>query len=137
MAVLHTSFSTQSHAPFFFLHREYCGGGGDLFSLLRRKERLTLAESAWCIGQTLSALVHLHSHMIVHRGVTTEHLVVDLRGKVTLVDLGCASFIHQVDPNIVVAGCPHTIAPEVWLTLPYSLNVDCWSLGCVLFELLT
>ncbi|XP_030530395.1 uncharacterized protein LOC115740883 isoform X2 [Rhodamnia argentea] len=106
-----------------------------------------------------SALVELHSKHIIHRDVKSENILIDLDARradgtptVKLCDFDRAvplrSSIHTcciahmgVHPPNICVGTPCWMAPEVLQTMhkheSYGLEVDIWSYGCLIFELLT
>ena len=58
---------------------------------------------------------------------------------VTLKHLQVGDFGHATTETNAkrAVGTPETMAPEVILGQPYGKKVDCWALGCVIYELLT
>ncbi|XP_043692278.1 uncharacterized protein LOC122642764 [Telopea speciosissima] len=142
---------------------EYIQGG----SLKSYLESLTLdgqkhvpADLALFIARDVAcALAELHIKHIIHRDIKSENILIDLDKKradgtptVKLCDFDRAvplrSFLHTCciahfgipGPNICV-GTPRWMAPEVLQTMhyqkKYGLEVDIWSYGCLLLELLT
>ncbi|KAF8369496.1 hypothetical protein HHK36_032490 [Tetracentron sinense] len=105
------------------------------------------------------ALLELHSKHIIHRDIKSENILIDLDSKrsdgtpiVKLCDFDRAiplrSLVHTcciahlgIPPPEVCVGTPRWMAPEVLRAMHrrniYGLEVDIWSYGCLLFELLT
>ncbi|XP_050215430.1 uncharacterized protein LOC126666642 [Mercurialis annua] len=116
-------------------------------------------ELALCIARDIScALAELHSKHIIHRDVKSENILIDFNKRtdglpvVKLCDFDRAvplrSFLHTcciahngVPPPDVCVGTPRWMAPEVLRAMHkrnlYGLEVDIWSFGCLLLELLT
>ncbi|CAK9098049.1 Histone acetyltransferase HAC1 [Durusdinium trenchii] len=112
--------------------------GGDLLEHLRTGGPLHEKETALLTRQMLECVEYLHFHNIVHRDIKLENFVFsDLSHKrIVLIDFGLASrgdrnrvFRHEV-------GTIHYMAPEV-LKHKYSFPCDMWSLGVVIFMMLT
>ncbi|KAK4434057.1 putative serine/threonine-protein kinase DDB [Sesamum alatum] len=105
------------------------------------------------------ALTELHSRLIIHRDIKSENILIDLEKQqpdgtpiVKLCDFDRAiplhSYLHTCciahvgipRPDICV-GTPRWMAPEVFCAMHkrniYGLEVDIWSFGCMLLELLT
>ena len=61
-------------------------------------------------------------------------MLLDGDGHVKLTDFGLSKESNQAD---TFCGTPVYLAPEIWLRKTYGFEVDWWSLGCVLFEMVT
>ncbi|KAF2350055.1 Protein kinase domain [Trinorchestia longiramus] len=86
----------------------------------------------------VSALYYLHSHRIVHRDIKPQNILLTESGVAKLCDFG---FSKKMEINTYVLesikGTPLYMAPELIEQQPYDQKADLWSLGCILFELLT
>ncbi|XP_018011706.1 serine/threonine-protein kinase fused [Hyalella azteca] len=86
----------------------------------------------------VSALYYLHSHRIVHRDIKPQNILLTESGTAKLCDFG---FSKKMEINTYVLesikGTPLYMAPELIEQQPYDQKADLWSLGCILFELLT
>ncbi|OMO85566.1 hypothetical protein COLO4_21575 [Corchorus olitorius] len=128
--------------------------------LAQTGEKHVPVDLALCIARDVaSALVKLHSEHIIHRDIKSENILIDLNEKrvdgspiVKLCDFDRAvplrSFLHTcciahvgIPPPDVCVGTPRWMAPEVLRAMhkpnQYGLEVDIWSFGCLLYELLT
>ncbi len=86
--------------------------------------------------QALQAVAELHRRRIVHRDLKPANILVDLQGHVKLVDFGIVQDAgHQ--QFIRIEGTPAYVAPEQSLGQPASPAGDVFSLGVILYELLT
>ncbi|KHG16778.1 Mitogen-activated protein kinase kinase kinase A [Gossypium arboreum] len=142
---------------------EYIKGGSlktHIEKLAKAGEKHIPVDFALCIARDVaSALAELHSKHIIHRDIKSENILIDLDGKrvdgspvVKLCDFDRAvplrSSLHTcciahlgIPPPDVCVGTPRWMAPEVLGAMhkrnPYGLEVDIWSFGCLLYELLT
>jgi NIMA (never in mitosis gene a)-related kinase len=114
---------------------------GDLSVVIARHKKAgtTMPEDeAWSIFVQLSlGLEYLHRHHVLHRDLKSSNVF--LSGVPTVVkigDLGVAKLLKQSSTQTQV-GTPFYISPEIWRKLPYNSKSDVWSLGCVLYEMLT
>lgn len=116
---------------------EYCSGG-DLFELMKRKNLFTEVEARNVISQVLSGLEDLHQAGVVFRDLKPENLLIDYQGFFKLADFGrSVDTLDTEGYTTGFSGTPEYMAPEMVSRSPYSFASDWWSLGCLLFELLT
>ena len=89
--------------------------------------------------QAAAALAHAHRQGVIHRDVKPSNLVLDQEGRLWVVDFGLAVVPDDAGltmPGIPV-GTPRYMSPEVARGEPATERSDVYSLGAVLYELLT
>ena len=83
-------------------------------------------------------LHHIHQLKVLHRDIKSENIFLDARGNAKIGDLGVAKVMTtQLDFARTLVGTPYYLSPELCENKPYNHKSDIWSLGCVLYELLT
>ena len=96
---------------------------------------LSSSEIACVCHGVVSALTYLHSKRIVHRDIKGQNILISQHGGVYVADLGL-SIVEGPDMGMG-AGTTAFMAPEVISTTTYSCNVDIWSLGMTIIQMLT
>jgi cGMP-dependent protein kinase len=111
--------------------------GGELHGAIRKIPTvLTCAQAQFYIGSLVLVLEALADRMIVYRDLKPENVMLDSQGYLKLVDFGIAKKLEEGKAQTFsVIGTPHYMAPEVLNGRGYGLEVDIWSLGVLLYEL--
>lgn len=114
--------------------------GGTVKELLEKFQSLSWREVASIARQVCSALQHAHNHGIIHRDLKPGNLFLDQSGQIKLGDFGIARDTHSADLTHqgLTVGTHAYMSPEQIVGAEnISGKADLYSLGCVLFELLT
>jgi serine/threonine protein kinase len=126
---------TESRASFIAM--EYIEGR-NLKSLLAEKNKFTWDEIADLIAQIGEALDYAHRKGIIHRDVKPANIILTTDGKVKITDFGIAKVASS---NLTTTGqflgTPNYMSPEQVSGAPVDGRSDIFSLGVVLYELLT
>ncbi|OWA54689.1 Serine/threonine-protein kinase PAK 7 [Hypsibius exemplaris] len=113
---------------------EYLEGGA--LTDIVTSSRLEEDQIATVAVQCLSALAYLHSQGVVHRDIKSDSILLHSDGRVKLSDFGfCAQVNNETPKRKSLVGTPYWMAPEVISRLPYGTEVDIWSLGVMLIEM--
>jgi len=110
-----------------------------LVELAARNERLSLEESLRIIHDAGSALAYAHQQGMIHRDVKPANLMLDADGRVVLTDFGIAKIVTgvQFTASGGMVGTPAYMAPEQGLGEAGDERSDIYSLGVILYQLLT
>lgn len=103
--------------------------------------RLTPEQALAIVPPVCEALQYAHDHHIVHRDIKPENLLMDKEGRVKIADFGIAKMLGAESmadfAESQPAGTPQYMAPEQKLHLQTDHRADIYSLGVVLYEMLT
>uniref|UniRef100_A0A8C1WN46 cGMP-dependent protein kinase n=1 Tax=Cyprinus carpio TaxID=7962 RepID=A0A8C1WN46_CYPCA len=111
--------------------------GGEIWSLLRDRGSFDEYTAKFCVGCVTEAFDYLHNNGIIYRDLKPENLMLDTDGYIKLVDFGFAKKLKCGQRTWTFCGTPEYVAPEIILNKGHGLSVDFWSLGILIFELLT
>ena len=115
--------------------------GESLGSMLKRDGRLRPDQAARVIYQTAQGLSTAHDKGVIHRDIKPGNLMVTARGAIKIADFGIAlvtqDFSKKLTSTGEFVGTPGYLSPEVCLGKPVDQRSDIFSLGIVLFEMLT
>ena len=114
--------------------------GESLELILRTRKRLPLLEALSIVEQLCAGLGHAHGHGVIHRDVKPANVLLRPDGRVTIVDFGIARLAdqtRQLTKTDALLGTFHYIAPERLKGEPSDGRADIWSVGVILYEMLT
>ncbi|KAI5061797.1 hypothetical protein GOP47_0022336 [Adiantum capillus-veneris] len=118
---------------------EYCAGG-DLAAYLKEQGRVREA-TVRRLMQHLGAGLHmLHSANWIHRDLKPENLLLSSRDRDAVLKISDFGLARELEPGtfaVTVCGSPLYMAPEVLQFQKYDSKADLWSVGAILFQLVT
>jgi serine/threonine protein kinase len=123
-------------APYIVL--EYVEGE-TLKDLIRREGPLEIPQAIAYAIEIARALGAAHEHLIVHRDVKPQNVLIGVEGGAKITDFGIARMLTEEGLTMAgrVLGTTDYVAPEQALGHPVSSQSDLYSLGVVLYEMLT
>ena len=131
---LHYAFQTGGK---LYLVLEYLSGG-ELFMHLEREGIFLEETAAFYSAEIILALEHLHKQGIIYRDLKPENVLLDHSGHIKLTDFGlCKEAIQDGAMTHTFCGTVEYMAPEVLARSGHNRSVDWWSLGALLYDMLT
>src|SRR5437899_1218183 len=119
-----------------FLTMEYVDGE-DLASVVRRIGRLSPDKATEIARQICAGLAAAHERGVIHRDLKPANVMLDGAGKIRITDFGLAGIAATIQGAEVRAGTPAYMAPEQLAGREVSARSDIYSLGLILYEILT
>jgi serine/threonine-protein kinase len=117
--------------------------GIDLQGLVRRDGPLPPVQAALLLAQAADGLQHAHQRGVIHRDVKPANLLLDLEGKIRLLDMGLA-LVSAEEESLTVLHNENVLGTADYLAPEQALNshqvdhrADIYGLGCTLYFLLT
>ncbi|XP_061647036.1 cGMP-dependent protein kinase 1 isoform X5 [Phyllopteryx taeniolatus] len=129
-------YRTFKDSKYLYMLMEACLGG-ELWTILRDRGSFEDSTTRFYTGCVVEAFAYLHSKGIIYRDLKPENLILDHRGYAKLVDFGFAKKIGFGKKTWTFCGTPEYVAPEIILNKGHDISADYWSLGILMFELLT
>uniref|UniRef100_A0A8C0KVY4 non-specific serine/threonine protein kinase n=1 Tax=Canis lupus dingo TaxID=286419 RepID=A0A8C0KVY4_CANLU len=109
--------------------------GGALTDIVTHTRMNEEQIAAVCLA-VLQALSVLHAQGVIHRDIKSDSILLTHDGRVKLSDFGfCAQVSKEVPRRKSLVGTPYWMAPELISRLPYGPEVDIWSLGVMVIEM--
>ena len=131
---LHFAFQSEKS---LFLVLDFCPGG-ELYFHLQTKGKLTEKQAKFYFAEVVLALGYLHSRNILYRDLKPENILLDWEGHVRLTDFGVSKLnVSESTVRRSFVGSPEYMSPEMLAGKGHTRTVDFYSLGALLYEMLT
>jgi len=121
-----------------FLTMQYVEGQ-DLAALIRQENRLSVTRAVEIFRQICEGLQAAHEQGVIHRDLKPQNILIDGRGRVAIADFGLAKSFEYASLTEAgkVIGTPHYMSPEQVKGIALDQRSDIYSLGIILYEMLT
>ena len=113
--------------------------GKTLKQLLKKRESLTLTEVIDIMTQLTDGIAHAHESYIIHRDIKPQNIMIEDNGLIKITDFGIAMALNatQLTQTNSVMGSVHYLPPEQASGKGATIKSDIYSLGILMYELLT
>ncbi|KAL7749927.1 Cell cycle serine/threonine-protein kinase cdc5/MSD2 [Sorochytrium milnesiophthora] len=111
-----------------------------LMDMVRKRKRLTEPEARYFMVQLLDAVRYMHKQNVIHRDLKLGNLFLSRDMHIKVGDFGLATSLkHDGERKKTICGTPNYIAPEILFDQQkgHSFEADIWSMGVILFTMLT
>ena len=124
---------------FMYLVTEYCPGG-DLITFIEKNPNISEKKAAKIIRKIAEGIKYLNIFGIVHRDIKPENILFSEENDIKslkIIDLGVCKTLTYGQMASEPIGTNGYISPEIYLNKEYSFKTDIWSLGIILYLLIT
>merc|ERR1712217_366944 len=110
--------------------------GGELYATYNRKGFHGSEKHAkFYVAGVIEGFTHLHERRIIYRDLKPENLLLNDLGQLKITDMGLAKFV--IGKTYTTCGTPDYFAPELIASTGHTNAVDWWTLGILVFELMS
>ena len=113
--------------------------GSTLKALIKAKDKLSSDQALYIARQIAEGLASIHRRGVIHRDIKPQNIMVRPDGTVKVMDFGIAKSVDTgtLTGAGLMIGTPHYISPEQAMGKKVDQRADIYSLGVVLYEMLT
>jgi serine/threonine-protein kinase len=122
-----------------YIVMEYVNAG-TLENVIQAGALIPIRQVGEIMAQILLALDHAHSKGVIHRDVKPSNILCPSSASIKIADFGVARLdsLEMTKPNVLgTVGTPNYMAPERFLGRPADVRADLFSVGVILYQLLT
>lgn len=119
---------------------EYCKGGDLSMFILKRQGRIPEATAKHFMQQLASGLKILRENNVIHRDLKPQNLLLSANDDNSVLKIADFGFARSLQPRGLaetLCGSPLYMAPEIMQLQKYDAKADLWSVGAILFQLVT
>lgn len=122
----------------YYIVMEYCPGK-TLKQLLKKRGNLTISEVIDIMLQITDGMAHAHDSYIIHRDIKPQNIIILENGIIKITDFGIAMALNstQLTQTNSVMGSVHYLPPEQANGKGSTIRSDIYSMGILMYELLT
>ena len=128
------------NAEYIFIVMEYLSGGSLKNYLNKKRFNFSEKRAAEIIFQIGLGIQYLHQYGIVHRDLKPDNIMLtenENMSQIKIMDFGLSKIMGPKEHVIDGFGTLSFVAPEVLVRTPYNKEVDIWSIGVILFYMLS
>jgi len=129
-------FNTFQDSKYLYMLMEPCLGG-ELWTVLRKSKRFTDNTARFYVACVILAFDYLHEKGVIYRDLKPENLLLDSSGYIKLTDFGFSKQLTADERAWTFCGTPEYVAPEIITNKSHDQRADIWSVGILVYELLT
>ena len=128
------------NGEYIFIVMEYIKGGSLTDYMKSQKFNFTERRAAELIYQLAKGIKYLHKYGIIHRDLKPDNIMLTEasdKGNIKIMDFGLSKILGKKEKSTDGFGTLTFVSPEVLIRKPYNKEVDIWSLGVILYLMLS
>ena len=128
------------NGEYIFIVMEYIRGGNLTDYMNHKKFNISEKRAAEIIYQISIGVKYLHKYGIIHRDLKPDNIMLTEasdKGKIKIMDFGLSKILGKKEKTVDGFGTLTFVSPEVLIRKPYNKEVDIWSIGIILYWILS